>query len=132
MIDYDPRRWREHFFDLRGSVVREIAWRVAGVAVFALAATALQHHGYRVAFSDRAHLVIGPALALLLVFRTNAANDRYWEGRRLWGGIVNSARNLARKAAALVPAQRALVAEWTILFCWATRGRLRDVVELGP
>jgi ion channel-forming bestrophin family protein len=132
MIEYDPRRWREHFFDLRGSVVREIGWRVAGVAVFALVAAALELRGYKLSISDRGHLVVGPALALLLVFRTNAANDRYWEGRRLWGGIVNSARNLGRKAAALVPAQRALIAEWTILFVWATRGRLRDVVELGP
>ncbi len=35
-------------------------------------------------------------LSLLLVFRVNAAYDRYWEGRKLWGALVNSVRNLTR------------------------------------
>jgi ion channel-forming bestrophin family protein len=35
-------------------------------------------------------------LSLLLIFRTNAANDRYWEGRKLWGALVNAVRNLSR------------------------------------
>jgi putative membrane protein len=34
-------------------------------------------------------------LSLLLVFRTNTANERFWEGRKLWGMIVNTLRNLA-------------------------------------
>lgn len=35
-------------------------------------------------------------LSLLLGLRTNSANDRFWEGRKLWGSLVNSVRNLAR------------------------------------
>ena len=35
-------------------------------------------------------------LSLLLVLRTNAANERFWEGRKLWGTLVNTVRNLAR------------------------------------
>jgi ion channel-forming bestrophin family protein len=38
--------------------------------------------------------IVGVALGLLLVFRTNTAYDRYWEGRRMWGGIVNSSYSL--------------------------------------
>lgn len=45
-----------------------------------------------------AHSLVGPALGLLLVFRTNASYDRWWEGRKLWGTIVNTSRNLARTA----------------------------------
>ena len=41
--------------------------------------------------------LLGIVLGLFLVFRTNSAYDRWWEGRRLWGGIVNSTRNLALK-----------------------------------
>ena len=37
---------------------------------------------------------IGAVLGLLLVFRTNAGYDRWWEARKLWGGIVNQSRNL--------------------------------------
>jgi len=37
----------------------------------------------------------GAVLGLLLVLRTNAGYDRWWEARKLWGGIVNQSRNLA-------------------------------------
>lgn len=36
------------------------------------------------------------ALSLLLVFRTNTAHDRFWEGRKLWGKMVNVVRNAVR------------------------------------
>ncbi|MGR8929316.1 MAG: bestrophin family protein [Gammaproteobacteria bacterium] len=36
----------------------------------------------------------GAVLGLVLVFRTNAGHDRWWEARKLWGGIVNQSRNL--------------------------------------
>lgn len=132
MIEYDPRRWRDHFLDLRGSMVREIAYRVGICVVFAIAAALLHHQGYAVTLSDRPQLLVGPALALLLVFRTNSANDRYWEGRRLWGGIVNNARNLARKARALLePEHAARLVEWTLAFAWATRAHLVQERSLG-
>jgi ion channel-forming bestrophin family protein len=40
-------------------------------------------------------------LGLLLGFRTQVAYDRWWEGRRLWGQLINDARSLCAKAAAL-------------------------------
>jgi putative membrane protein len=46
------------------------------------------------------HQTIGVALGLLIVLRTNASYDRWWEGRKLWGGMVNASRNLVRAAAA--------------------------------
>ncbi|NMG08744.1 bestrophin family ion channel [Brasilonema sp. UFV-L1] len=36
-------------------------------------------------------------LSLLLIFRTNTAHDRFWEARKLWGGMINTVRNLARR-----------------------------------
>lgn len=42
------------------------------------------------------HSIVSPALALLLVFRTNQSYDRWWEGRKLWGSMVNTCRNFAR------------------------------------
>merc|ERR1719310_2157763 len=39
-----------------------------------------------------------PALSLLLVFRTNTAYFRWNEARTLWGGIVNTTRNLQRQS----------------------------------
>lgn len=48
--------------------------------------------------------VVGVALSIFLAFRNNAAYDRYWEGRKLWGGIVNASRNFGRQATTLVVA----------------------------
>lgn len=43
------------------------------------------------------HSLLGFAISMLLVFRTNTAYDRWWEGRKLWGSLVNNSRNLAMK-----------------------------------
>jgi ion channel-forming bestrophin family protein len=43
------------------------------------------------------HTTVGFVLSLLLAYRTNTAYDRWWEGRKLWGSLVNSSRNLAMK-----------------------------------
>lgn len=48
------------------------------------------------------HGMLGFVISLLLVFRTNTAYDRWWEGRRLWGQLVNSSRNLALKLSAIL------------------------------
>ena len=42
-------------------------------------------------------------ISLLLVFRTNTAYDRWWEGRKMWGALVNNCRNFALKIKAFVP-----------------------------
>ena len=49
------------------------------------------------------HNLLGFVLSLLLVFRTNTAYDRWWEGRKLWGALVNNSRNLAIKIKSFVP-----------------------------
>ncbi len=48
------------------------------------------------------HTMLGFAISMLLVFRTNTAYDRWWEGRKLWGSLVNNSRNLAMKMDALL------------------------------
>ncbi len=49
------------------------------------------------------HNLLGFVISLLLVFRTNTAYDRWWEGRKLWGALVNTSRNLAIKINAIIP-----------------------------
>jgi putative membrane protein len=77
--------------------------------------------------------VAGGVLALLLVLRTNAGYDRWWEARKLWGGITNSTRNLVLTAAVHGPddpAWRDLLARWTAAFAHVTRRSLRGEREL--
>jgi putative membrane protein len=84
------------------------------------------------------HEVAGVLLSLLLVMRTNAGYERWWEARKLWGGIVNQARNLALVGLAHGPADQAWREQfirWTAAFAWAAKARLRgekDVPELTP
>ena len=135
MIDYDPHKWFAHFFDIRGSMVRVIAYRVLLCVVIAAAITYLHHEHIELGISERAHSLIGVALGLLLVFRTNASYDRFWEGRKQWGAIVNETRNVARLASVLLEKDPELVARivrWTIAFAWATMFHLRGQKNLGP
>lgn len=48
------------------------------------------------------HSLLSLVLSMLLVFRTNTAYDRWWEGRKLWGALTNNSRNLALKISPLV------------------------------
>ena len=74
------------------------------------------------------HEVAGALLGILLVLRTNAGYDRWWEARKAWGGIVNQSRNLAITALSCGPADpvwRQQIVRWTIAFAFAARSRLR-------
>lgn len=51
------------------------------------------------------HSLLGFAISILLVFRTNTAYDRWWEGRKLWGSLVNNSRNFALKLNAMLAEQ---------------------------
>jgi putative membrane protein len=71
----------------------------------------------------------GVALGALLVLRTNEGIGRWWEGRKLWGGIVNQSRNLATAALAYGPrdqAWRRAIVRWTIVFAHTCRRSLRS------
>jgi putative membrane protein len=48
------------------------------------------------------HQTIGFVFSLLLAFRINSAYDRWWEGRKIWGSLVNNSRNLAIKLKHLI------------------------------
>ncbi|TRX06952.1 bestrophin family protein [Flavobacterium gawalongense] len=48
------------------------------------------------------HGMLGFVISLLLVFRTNTAYDRWWEGRKMWGALVNNSRNFALKLSVIL------------------------------
>lgn len=72
-------------------------------------------------------------LALLLVLRTNAGYDRWWEARKLWGGLVNQSRNLAIAGLTYGPRDaewRERFVRWTAAFSHVARRSLRGEREL--
>jgi len=50
------------------------------------------------------HQIAGFIISMVLVFRINTAYERWWEGRKLWGALINNSRNLAIKLHAIIPA----------------------------
>jgi putative membrane protein len=140
MVDYDPHEWRSHLLDIRGSMIREIFGRVTTCMLWAVAVVCaheflLHHHQMSLAIPEQGHGLTGVALGLLLVFRTNASYDRFWEGRKQWGSIVNECRNLARQASiyfAQAPEVAHRVVFWTAAFAYASMHRLRGTSGLGP
>ena len=106
MIKYNPKTWFRHIFAFRKSDTVFIIWKeLVYISLFTLGLTYLVKHymddikiwGELIAV----YSLIGFVLSLLLVFRTNTAYDRWWEGRKKWGEMVNNTRNLAIKLTAL-------------------------------
>jgi putative membrane protein len=134
MIQYDAHSWFEHLFDIKGSMVREIFGRVLICVTWTVLICLLNDFApvlfntKSLGFPETAHALVGGVLGLLLVFRTNASYDRFWEGRRLWGAIVNECRNLSRLSRTWMYADKQLaneVSEWITVYPWMVLHRLR-------
>lgn len=50
--------------------------------------------------------MLATALAIFLAFRNNSAYDRWWEARKIWGGIVNASRTFGRQVMSLTSLSR--------------------------
>jgi putative membrane protein len=106
VIQYDRASWWRVVFSLRGTVLPHVLFRVGLLTALALAVAWVyefvpgDEKGNKPGLPELGHSILGVALGMLIVFRTNSSNDRFWEARALWGSLVNTARNLARGAAA--------------------------------
>jgi putative membrane protein len=134
MIKYDPHHWWRHLLNLHGGLVREIVGRIGVFALWSAAVTWFHLNVHKVDVPATGHTLVGTALSLLLVFRTNSSYDRFWEGRKLWGGVVNETRNLLRAATMNIPSLDLLrrLAAWTAVYPYALTRVLRGSGELGP
>ncbi len=113
---------------------REIIGRVLLCVAWSALVVGFDLKVMNVGISSIIHTLLGSALGLLLVFRTNASYDRFWEGRKLWGGIVNETRNLVRQAIVHFGAERDLLVRLTHLtadFADASMHHLRGTALKG-
>jgi putative membrane protein len=109
MIAYNPKEWFSFVFKLhKADTVQRLTPMLIAIGVYAILITFLELNVFKLTQDSIAknltvvHSLLGFVLSLLLVFRTNTAYDRWWEGRKLWGQLVNSSRNLAIKLDALL------------------------------
>jgi putative membrane protein len=94
----------------RGSVLRLLAWQWRAATLFTAASTAvvIAHRmlGLRWLVLPTLPLaVVGAALGIFASFRTNSAYDRWWEGRKLWGQLINSSRHFATQVLCYLPSE---------------------------
>ncbi|MHA7772843.1 bestrophin family protein [Roseibium sp. M-1] len=98
MIVRDPPNHLRLFFIMQGSIVPRIAPLIAIVAGFTLLVSVVDRLVVPVPhISLAATGVFGIALSLFLGFRNNAAYERWWEARKLWGQLVADMRSLGRE-----------------------------------
>lgn len=104
MITADRGTWLKQVFTLRGTALLVVWKRVLTTTLIAIAVTILQDQ-YQVFDTNLTPLpfsLIGLALSIYLGFRNNSGYDRFWEGRKLWGRLVNVSRSFARQVQTLV------------------------------
>lgn len=90
-------------FIWRGSVLPRLLYRLG--LLFALSLLVLYFNGvlfnFKIQLNPAPFTLFGIALAIFLGFRNNVSYDRFWEGRKLWGALLNTTRSLARQAQTL-------------------------------
>jgi ion channel-forming bestrophin family protein len=93
-LDSDQLSWMKSTLRVRGSVIPAVLPRTLLCGLFAALISSLHYWGMPVNLPALASVVSNVVLGLMLVFRTNTAYERFWEGRKLWGGVTNSKRSL--------------------------------------
>jgi len=111
MIAEDPSRWLKPVFQFhKADTFRRLLFLLIGLGIYTaiLAYIELDYMHLRESHPLKnitlMHGLLGFAISMLLVFRTNTAYERWWEGRKLWGALVNCSRNLAVKLHTFLPA----------------------------
>jgi putative membrane protein len=137
MVSYDPKAWFRVTMSYQGTVIPRVIGRVlilAGITVgwwllSVVLASVNEPIAKFIVIDPLGHTLIGVAVGLLIVFRNSSSYDRYWEGRKQWGSIVNTSRNLARGAAVFAgPAED--LANLIAAYALALKQHLRSLEDL--
>ncbi len=109
MVQYNPKDWITFIFRFHKSdTFRQLIPMMIFMGLYTYGVGYLELEYWKM--SERnplsnitvMHSMLGFVISLLLVFRTNTAYDRWWEGRKLWGSLVNNSRNLSIKLSVML------------------------------
>lgn len=98
MVIYNNKEWLNSLRNFYKSYIMRIIFRstlIVGACTALFCFLVLEVFHVHMEFSSGIFSWLGIVLSILLVFRTNTAYDRWWEGRKQWGSLVNNSRNLA-------------------------------------
>lgn len=137
MIKYNPKKWFSLIFQFhRSDTFRILLPSMVLIGIYTTLFTylALEIIEWKEGGTPAVHSLLGIVLGLVLVFRTNTAYERWWEGRKLWGALINETRNLAMKIHAFIPEEdqnnRLFFQRYITNYVYAMKGHLRGKVNL--
>lgn len=134
MIRYNPTTWNLLLL-FKGSMLKRLfgGMLFVGILTTVLCFLHLEYKIFNLEVSSALPGYMGAALGLLLVFRNNTAYDKWWEGRKVLGGLVNVSRNIAININQLVPKdekERTELYKLLIGFVYANKEHLRHGVKM--
>ncbi len=116
MINYNTKDWLTFIFRFpRVDTFRKLIPLMIVISLYSFGIAYIEMEVLKLSEDSHAknvtlmHNLLGFVISMLLVFRTNTAYDRWWEGRKLWGSLTNNSRNLAIKLSPILkdPTDRA-------------------------
>src|SRR5436190_17329968 len=116
MVSYNPKEWFRNIFRFhKADTVQKLMPYILAVGAYSWLVAFLELEYWKLSSNNYLknipvmHTLLGFAISMLLVFRTNTAYDRWWEGRKLWGSLVNNSRNLGIKLSAILPEEETVL-----------------------
>ena len=109
MVTYNPKDWFKLIIQFHKSdTFRQLFFSLVSIGIYAAAIVYAEEHYFHLNTKSPTvmHSILGFVLSMLLVFRTNSAYDRWWEGRKIWGSVINNSRNLSFKLSAIIIHQK--------------------------
>jgi putative membrane protein len=115
MIPYDPKIWLAYIFRFHKSdTFRNLFPLLFLIAAYTGAIAYFEIEYFKLTETSHVknlfviHTTLGFVISLLLAYRINSAYDRWWEGRKSWGALVNNSRNLAIKLSVMLKDEKDL------------------------
>jgi ion channel-forming bestrophin family protein len=115
MIPYNPKVWFKYIFHFhRSDSFRKLFPFLILIGIYSGIVAYLEIEYFKLEDTSHVknlsviHTTLGFVISLLLAYRINSAYDRWWEGRKLWGSLVNNSRNLAIKLSAMLKDEKDL------------------------
>lgn len=112
MTSYNPKDWFDFIFNIsKADTFRKLIPMMIIIGIYSGSIAYLEIEYWQLPDDSHVknisvmHSMLGFVISLLLAYRTNTAYDRWWEGRKMWGGLVNSSRNLAIKLASILTSE---------------------------
>jgi putative membrane protein len=115
MIPYNPKIWLAYIFHFHKSdTFRNLFPLLLLIAIYSGVIAYFEIEYFKLTETSHVknlfviHTTLGFVISLLLAYRINSAYDRWWEGRKLWGALVNNSRNLAIKLSVILKDEKDL------------------------